>query len=48
MVQHILQPLNLYMGNEYRRNYQSMADTRRQMVAGVGFLMHDELLHLLV
>lgn len=32
-----------------RANYQSMVtDTSRQMAAGVGFLMHDELSHLLV
>lgn len=31
-----------------KQNYQSMVtDTRRQMAAGVGFLMHDELSHLL-
>lgn len=32
-----------------KANYQSMVtDTSRQMAAGVGFLMHDELSHLLV
>lgn len=48
LVQHILHAIKIVYGH-LKTNCQCMVtDTSRQMAAGVGFLMHDELSHLLV
>lgn len=48
LVQHILHAIIIVYGC-MKTNCQCMvSDTRRQMAVGVGFLMHDELSHLLV
>ncbi len=50
LVQHILHAIKIAHGQWVRKTncWCKVSDTRRQMAAGVGFLMRDELLHLLV
>lgn len=48
LVQHILHAIKTVYESMKTNCQRTVTDTRRQMAAGEGFLMHDELSHLLV
>lgn len=48
LVQHILHAIKIVYGSAKTNCLCMVTDTRRQMAVRVGFLMHDELSHLLV